>query len=619
MYRLKSILSRLPGIRSVPWTSATLLFLIPLSGRELYSQTGSTNPRVLARVGDRFIDEREFIERFELTPGLNRRPGPALKEEKQSVLFSLIAEKLLALEGIDLGLERDTSFQHAFLEIRKLMARDQLYREEISKKIQVSRTEVMKGMAQAKRELIVSYIFFESRSDAEFVRKQIRNSPAFEMLVIDSSMNALRDTATVIWGDADWNVERAAYQLKKNSLSGIVEAGAGFYLLNILKEQPSQHFNSLSAEALEREVRQTLRLRKERVRLDEFIRTALKEKKGYAIRGSVRRAASAIAAVLEHPDFRSDSTLTSPAVNAARGKIQGHLSGSIAVAGSEVWSIDDVFKRLEHSPVAVQSRDIRSVFGLLNRHLMMWVQQELLAQEALQRRLDETPEGARRLAVWRDAMLAAAVKERLAASTEVTEADLWTYANSKWNTTVPSARIRELWCLSLTRIQEALGELQKGKNFGEIVMKYSEDIGKAGGGIVTLPITSRPVGPIAYTLSPGQIHGPLKLGERYLVLQLVEKDTLTLKGAGLTDGQVDEAKKEVSRMKQRKTLDQFLAAQGRKRGFTVFQDQVDRVSVSAIPMMTFRLLGFGGRMMEVPFLDRQLDWLNTDVPEDLIP
>ena len=103
------------------------------------------------------------------------------------------------------------------------------------------------------------------------------------------------------------------------------------------------------------------------------------------------------------------------------------------------------------------------------------------------------------------------------------------------------------------------------------------------------------------------------------MFQLVEKDTLTLGGAGLTDGQVDEAKKEVSRMKQRKTLDQFLAAQGRKRGFTVFQDQVDRVSVSAIPMMTFRLLGFGGRMMEVPFLDRQLDWLNTDVPEDLIP
>ncbi len=48
-----------------------------------FSQTPASGPRVLARVGDRFIDEKEFVERFELTPGLNRRPGRGLKEEKE--------------------------------------------------------------------------------------------------------------------------------------------------------------------------------------------------------------------------------------------------------------------------------------------------------------------------------------------------------------------------------------------------------------------------------------------------------------------------------------------------------------------------------------------------------
>jgi hypothetical protein len=32
-------------------------------------------------------------------------------------------------------------------------------------------------------------------------------------------------------------------------------------------------------------------------------------------------------------------------------------------------------------------------------------------------------------------------------------------------------------------------------------------------------------------------------------------------------------------------------------------------------MMTFRILGFGGRMLAVPFVTPELDWLGVDVPK----
>ncbi|MBF8248746.1 MAG: hypothetical protein HW374_1546, partial [Bacteroidetes bacterium] len=32
------------------------------------------------------------------------------------------------------------------------------------------------------------------------------------------------------------------------------------------------------------------------------------------------------------------------------------------------------------------------------------------------------------------------------------------------------------------------------------------------------------------------------------------------------------------------------------------------------PMVTFRILGFGGRMFEVPLLEKQLEWLDTEPP-----
>jgi hypothetical protein len=34
--------------------------------------------------------------------------------------------------------------------------------------------------------------------------------------------------------------------------------------------------------------------------------------------------------------------------------------------------------------------------------------------------------------------------------------------------------------------------------------------------------------------------------------------------------------------------------------------------------MTFRILGFGGRMFEVPFVERQVDWLTAEVPQTTI-
>ena len=71
-------------------------------------------------------------------------------------------------------------------------------------------------------------------------------------------------------------------------------------------------------------------------------------------------------------------------------------------------------------------------------------------------------------------------------------------------------------------------------------------------------------------------------------------------------------------MKQKKTLDVFLAQIGQERGFMVYGDRLKQIEVSPIPMMTFRLLGFGGRMFAVPFVQKQLDWLDIEPPEEKI-
>ena len=71
-------------------------------------------------------------------------------------------------------------------------------------------------------------------------------------------------------------------------------------------------------------------------------------------------------------------------------------------------------------------------------------------------------------------------------------------------------------------------------------------------------------------------------------------------------------------MKQKRTLDIYLSQAAEQRGYAIYEEKFRKISVSPIPMMTFRKLGFGGRMFEVPFVEKQIDWLSVEPPGNKI-
>ena len=55
-----------------------------------------------------------------------------------------------------------------------------------------------------------------------------------DRLTLDPTMHAMKDTATVHWGDADEAIEQAAYALDRSALSPVVRAGDGCYILRLV-------------------------------------------------------------------------------------------------------------------------------------------------------------------------------------------------------------------------------------------------------------------------------------------------------------------------------------------------------------------------------------------------
>ena len=577
---------------------------------------------VLAKAGDLFVTEKEFLQRFELLPALQRSRKSRLEESKLELLYSLIAEKLLSQEAQARGGDRDSSFLAGFDEVRKLLARDQLYRDEVRSMVNVSQVELNQGIAEARREILISFLFFDRKEDADFVRKQIKSVRDFERMRVDSTLHAVRDTATVIWSDADPAIQCEAYRLKKGEISGVIKAGTGYYILKIDRTTANAFYTSLQPSVLYERVLLKLRERKEEARLNEFVTETLKGRVGYSRPASFKRLGLAIEKAFSKDPLSGKMALSSLMVQQIQRDCNDVLNDTLAVAGTRTWTLTDILEQLYTKGFNVDSASVKSLPALLNGLLRVWVQQELLAQEALHRGLDQYPEVREQLDMWYQSYLSEWMKLAVKRQISVSDAEVLSLLQrSDSAIVVPRVRIRELKTSTLDHMQQALTELDNGKNMEEVILRWcsDRDLRQRKGISDAFPIFERsPIGELAWQMVPGQRYGPLKDSTGYIYFELLSKES---KGEGNDTAfaaRLATAKKALFRMKEKRTISLFLAQSGAARGFDVYQDRLMKLEVSPTPMMTFKIIGFGGRMFAVPFVDPQVEWLNVTPPSEKI-
>jgi len=598
--------------------SIVLLVIGILSVEEARAQSGDVPVGVVAKAGDTFISEKEFLERFEMLPGLQRRREGRMEETKLELLYSLIAEKLMAQEARQRTLHLDSIFRLSFEEVRKMLARDQLYREEVSGKVWVGSKELEQAVAQSVKEILISFIYCDRQADAVFLRKQIKTLHDFDTIQIDTSFHAVRDTATVIWSDANPAIERAAYSLKKGEVSSVIRAGIGYYILKVVRVQKSDFYTSLQPSVLRERVQEKIRERKEEARLSDFVASVLKNKVGYSRPVPLKALASALRKVFEAGQVEGKVALTENSAADVRRECRPMLGDTLSVAGDVVWTVGDIVDRLYTTGFSVDSTTVRSIHHFLNRQLLVWVQQEILAQEAVARGLDKYPAVRQQLDMWYDNFLAQSMRFYLKNQVRVTDAEVVTFMQSQDTAfTIPRVQIRELKTTTLDEMDQALNELQSGKRMEEVIARWCSDpqLRERKGISDPFPISERyPVGELAWQMLEGQRYGPIKDASGFLYFELLSKERRSEQTDTGYVGKKEKATKELLRQKEKRLVNVFLAQVGEARSFMVYPDRLTRIKVSPIPMMTFRIVGFGGRMFAVPFVDRQIDWLNIEPP-----
>ncbi|MEW6512204.1 MAG: hypothetical protein AB1428_14735 [Bacteroidota bacterium] len=600
----------------------TLICALVLSASAVELKAQHANPDApIAKAGDTYITEGEFLRRFELLPGFGRHRKGRLEEAKAEILYSLIAEKLLAQEAEARGLGRDSSITAAVDEIRKMLVRDELYRREVIRSVRVTDKEVIQGVVRAPRTLLLRYLYLPDSSDAHFVRSRLGIADDLSRMDIDPSLHAERDTVTIEWGEADPAIEDAAYRLVRGALSPPVRAGSGWYILALVSEQVSERYGSVQPSALTEQVAKTLRLRAERARLDAFMVEVLKYRTGFAVRRTLMAVAKAWAAAAGGGERDSQCVLNPETIAIVRTRCRDILHDSLAVVDATVWTVGDILDRLALKNLAAQGRNPQATAAALDGQLRVWVQQELIARVGLQRGLDTIPDIRERLDMWKQYFLSDQLKQRLTVGVKATDAEVWGLLRQTGTTAdIPQVNIREFRAASLGDLQDALEIIEGGISFEEVIRERSADPeARTRGGVSGwFSIVDRPpVGEIAWSMEPHERFGPVRIPQGYLYFELLAKRSVSPSDS-ITAARFAAAQAEVLRLKRQRRISQFVAQSAQDRGFAVYEERLKAISVSPLPMMTYRVLGFGGRMFEVPFVQKQIEWLDIETPGERI-
>ena len=585
------------------------------------SQPSEHQSSAIARAGTFYISEQEFLERYELLPWQYRNRANNIEESKLVFLYSLIAEKLLAQEALTRHVDQDSSYKHAMDGIKKMLVRDQLYREEISGKITLSKEEVRKAFIDAKRQLFLSYLYFEDSTDAAFVRKQLKNCSQFNRFQIDTTMAVLRDTATLFWGEAEAPIEQAAFRLKKGECSPVVKASTGLYILHVERDVPNSFYTSMQPQVLFERVETKLRLRKENARLDEYIQNILKTKTGFSLPRSFKIIAKALTDAWKDEPPASEKMITDSLLEVLSIRCQSILQDSLVVVGSSYWSVEDVLSRLRGEIFTIDPSRTTGVAMQLNNHIHVLVGQELLAEEALSRKLDERWAVSKELDMWRQQILAKYEEMDVQHNVQVSDQDVFqSLSDINPDMQYPRVQIRELHTKDIRSMDKALNEAGAGVSLEMVIRNRSCDTHTAQNGGISEEFainTRSPLGLLAWKMQVGAHQGPLKVKDEYIYFELLKKEL----PARITDSaftsSMQTAASTARRLKQKKNLDVFIAKSAQERGFDVYADRLKLLQVTKTPMMTYRILGFGGKMFAAPFVTRQVDWMNIENPETI--
>lgn len=388
-------------------------FIVSLLFSQSYGQSHlSLDETPIAAVGNIVITQKEFLSRYELTPGLYRQKTN-LETNKTEFLLSLIAEKLLVLKAQQVGVDNDSTLTNAVKEVERPLVRDELYRREISQKISLTEQEIQSAIRRSLADMKVYFLYAKTKEGADFLYSQLqRGKPLESFSFVNDTTGEFEgpDSAVARWGDVDERMEHVVYSLKLNQTSKPIHLDDGWYIVKLMGKTVTIVEGEKEKKALRERVEQTLRRRKELARMTEYMNTELRETRTEV---HARLLKSIVVHLWNYVQKRfpqrSDSTLffvDQAAVESVRIELGDSIKMTFVTFPHATWTTEETLDKIRITNLAIRNPTLRKIRTDIEQRLKDIIDQEYITELGYKKGLHHSTAVHNDLKLWREAYTA---------------------------------------------------------------------------------------------------------------------------------------------------------------------------------------------------------------------
>jgi len=586
-----------------------IIFFILFPLLMLYPQDNG----ILARIGDKVITAQEFKARYELTPQLFRENKKIVKELKLEFLYSLIAEKLFSKYGDEIRLDTSASVKESLEYFEEMFVRDALYKKVIRERARSKADSLLSFYLANANNVQMIYIYSENEGEIKNIHNLIKLGVSFESLYSELKTDR-NDSLVVSVGELDRSIEDQLFPLPDGSVSNPIRMDDGWYIFKILRRYNSVLYKS---KGWENDYKNSERIAIERAESEYYniyTKEFFRDKEMRVNSKLLRIISSEIFSVLNNRYSKEKSSppyslsiFDIPDIKKRLGS--DTLNLTIVDMGYKKYSVGNLISFLRFDILSVDRIINSYIFNALSNKLRKFTEYKMLADEGYRLGLQNSDEVKEQIQMWKDNYYMQLVTSDFIDSANVTDQELQAYLQNNKNFRTKKVNIIQIFSESLETMEKILAEVESGKDFREIAEYYSSlnstDNYEIESGYFSVT-ENREIGRIADQMKIGEIYGPVSVGNKFLIFKLIDVKEDSVK-ISLTAN--EELKRELGYLKQHKSYNNFISNLAVKYDLKIFPDALNNIQVSSLQSIAYNYLGFGGRILAVPLLNMNMEWV----------
>jgi hypothetical protein len=352
------------------------------------------DPAAVAVVGDLTVSRNEFILSYQFNPFLSNIKQPAMA--KQTVLQTLIAEKILVLEGLSRGYQNDSEYTEYCNQFRREALIEELWDKKIFPESDIPEEMLREVYRKDLNEKIIRYIIFDTPESARNFLNSVNDFHDFA-----SAARLLGYTDSTIPGDtirfgSRWqSLEDTVFNMAVGAVSKPIKVGDKYLVVKL----SGQHFRAGSKDDFDRNKKRLLKILRRNQKteaLNQFIRESDKLIRYDIDRNTFKELVNRLADILFPVKIQNR--------NLSLDKIQlpEDLSSRqiIHFIDNQDWTVKTLLRRLAVSPYPVQTENLNEFQNSMIAATRAVLDDEMLARESERLGYESDPEVVTNQKMW---------------------------------------------------------------------------------------------------------------------------------------------------------------------------------------------------------------------------